>query len=467
MGSKAIECFIDDPSKAAALTSMDETTLLRESLRARASSDAPDYWSFRGTERARDDGNVLFQYPAMMVSPMQGALIDVLREHKPGPIAVLDPFVGSGTTLIEAMRRGLTAAGTDLNPLAVMLARVESAEATSHDLPSALAQVRSRYDELRGELEAPTDKWTTRWFRSDVAAELAALSAAIRSEEAPELRRLWWSSLAEVVRLSSNARLSTPKIQNRPSGEIARPIDVRERFGRLAKRAVSILEARSEALARSGHLSSGCYWPGLTVELADARSLPSSLAGFADVVLTSPPYGDNHTTMPYGQASFLPLLWIDVRDTAENIPGELLESSRSLDTLSLGGSRLTATSDAIDPIVARSPSLARLMRRLEKHSHEAWQRVGAFFVDYATACDSMLASSKPDAHLMLTLGDRTVRGEHVPTASVTEELFASRGVRLLETLHRAIPRNKRIASRNESSKTIGSETVLILKREGN
>ncbi|MGD9572320.1 MAG: TRM11 family methyltransferase [Thermoleophilia bacterium] len=36
---------------------------------------------------------------------------------------VLDPFVGSGTTLLEAARRGLSSIGLDVNPAAVALAR--------------------------------------------------------------------------------------------------------------------------------------------------------------------------------------------------------------------------------------------------------------------------------------------------------------------------------------------------------
>ncbi|NVL83943.1 hypothetical protein HWN75_27625, partial [Escherichia coli] len=39
---------------------------------------------------------------------------------------VLDPFCGSGTVLIEAMLAGRNALGTDLNPLAVMLARAKT-----------------------------------------------------------------------------------------------------------------------------------------------------------------------------------------------------------------------------------------------------------------------------------------------------------------------------------------------------
>ena len=34
------------------------------------------------------------------------------------------------------------------------------------------------------------------------------------------------------------------------------------------------------------------------------------VADSVDLICTSPPYGDNHTTVTYGQFSILPLLWI-------------------------------------------------------------------------------------------------------------------------------------------------------------
>jgi site-specific DNA-methyltransferase (cytosine-N4-specific) len=437
---------------------------LRRVLAARTENGQTDYWSFRGAVTARHEDDVLFQYPAMMVSPMQGALIDVLREHRDGPLSVLDPFVGSGTTLIEAMRRGLAFVGADLNPFAVMLARVESAEAAAFDIEASLARVLRSFQDARGSVDPPHDEWTQRWFREDVCAELAALRSAIRCEEQPELRRLWWACMAEVCRLSSNARISTPKLQTRPLGDLARSIDVAGRFEQLARRAMAVIIRRGEALKDAGFVTStGRYQPGVDIQLADARDLPRPVEP-ADVVLTSPPYGDNHTTMPYGQASFLPLCWIDLADTAVEIPAELLASSRSLDTASLGGSRMTAEIDAVDDVAAQSPALADVLATLARRSHEAWQRVGSFFVDCADAWDSILAATKPDAHLVITLGDRTVRGLHVPTALITQQLLAARGAQLIDTLHRSIPHNKRIARRNEAGSTIGAEVVLVLQR---
>ena len=50
----------------------------------------------------------------------------LLAAYTPHAGVVLDPFVGSGTSLIEAARLGHPASGAELNPAAVVLARVYS-----------------------------------------------------------------------------------------------------------------------------------------------------------------------------------------------------------------------------------------------------------------------------------------------------------------------------------------------------
>jgi DNA modification methylase len=47
------------------------------------------------------------------------------RYSKPGDV-VLDPFMGSGTVLVESARLGLSAIGTELNPAAVLLSNIYS-----------------------------------------------------------------------------------------------------------------------------------------------------------------------------------------------------------------------------------------------------------------------------------------------------------------------------------------------------
>lgn len=80
---------------------------------------AADKWDFR-TWSPREQSHGLFQYPAMMFPQMQRELLDRLREESSAS-AAYDPFVGSGTTLAEAMLQGIDFLGTDINPLAILL----------------------------------------------------------------------------------------------------------------------------------------------------------------------------------------------------------------------------------------------------------------------------------------------------------------------------------------------------------
>ncbi len=453
----------DDVERTSVDRAGGQASALRAALAARTARANGDYWTFRHAAKARDAEHVIFQYPAMMVSPMQGALIDVLAEHRGSLSSVLDPFMGSGTTLIEAMRRGLRFTGSDLNPLAVMLARVESAEAARFDMGASLERVLRAYPRRRGRCKPPNNPMMQRWFRPDVASEMAALRASIRTEPQRELRRLWWACLAEVARVSSNARLSTPKLQHRTAEALEREIDVRARYEQIACRASGLVAARGDAMRAAGHVRGRRYRPGIELRLADARELPPAKEP-AELILTSPPYGDNHTTMPYGQASFLSLCWIDVGDVGDVVPDELMATSRALDTASLGGSRRTAECSLAADLADRSPTLGRLLLQLEHAPSEAWRRVAAFFIDYDRAWASILKSASADAHLMLTLGERTVRGLHVATADITHELLIARGVEPVERLRREIPHNKRLARRNELASTISTETVLIMQR---
>ena len=96
----------------------DVADALRRRLDARTSVD-PDFWSFSHL-RSRSGNHALFQYPAMMVPELQGALLDDLRAVSPGSELVYDPFAGSGTVMLESLYRGLEFHGSDINPLAIL-----------------------------------------------------------------------------------------------------------------------------------------------------------------------------------------------------------------------------------------------------------------------------------------------------------------------------------------------------------
>jgi hypothetical protein len=422
----------------------------------------PDFWSFADSARSRGPREP-YQYPAMMVSPMQGELLGALCEHREQRPVVFDPFVGSGTTLTEAMRLGCGFVGCDINPLAVLISTVKAEACADMDLLATAegAAARARRSTRKA---SETGPWVRKWFRTDVAAELSALRRAIRHEERPAARRAMWLALAEVVRRSGNMRLSRPKLQTRPARELVREIDVPARFLEASESVHAERLRHSQELRAAGHVRAGRYRRAVAICGADVRAMrwPAGTPR-ASVVLTSPPYGDNHTTMPYGQHSYLPLRWIDLQDIPTAIHPSLLATSKTLDTNSLGGSKRFDGARLSDAS-CRSDTLSRLLCELIAH-RDGWTRVASFFADLNDAWKAAIEHTAPDAHFVITLGNRTVARRHVDTVTIVRELLETHGLLHLGCVKRRIAKGKRLAPKNSyAASTIAAETVLIMRR---
>jgi hypothetical protein len=132
--------------------------------------------------------------------------------------AVLDPFCGSGTTLVEAMKRGLTATGIDANPSSCFAASVKTNWTVNPEiLRTSAAQVRSSYVreleshdvEKDGFYEYIADNgYLRRWISVKPARKVVALRRAIEHLRIPVQYKsaMILALLAEMIHGSSNVR---------------------------------------------------------------------------------------------------------------------------------------------------------------------------------------------------------------------------------------------------------------------
>ncbi|NTV46226.1 MAG: site-specific DNA-methyltransferase [Chlorobiales bacterium] len=434
-----------------------------EKLRRRFESltdEDKDYWSFKGNSR-RYYGHGLFQYPAMMVPQVVEAILRQACSIHPEIEIVGDPFAGSGTIMTESMMRGLAFSGTDINPLAVLLCRVKSGPFFIDALKDKANELYSRIDEDgRWAVEADFPN-RDKWFCLDVQIALSKVRRAIRKENDLWARRFFWVVLAETARVTSNSRTSTYKLHIRTKENIdSRSCDPLGTFKKALMRNIRHYEEQASKLTETGQLVHGHYQRKISIMLADVRKANGNAN--LDIIVTSPPYGDNATTVPYGQYSYLPLQWVDLQDIDSDIDNRYLSSTHEIDTRSLGGSKRVNKTDA-DHIRDCSPSFRSYIKSLEGLPSDRAIRVTSFFQDLDGCLNPILKSLRPGGLMVWTLGNRKVGGKQVPLDRILADMLQTYHATLLCKLTRRIS-SKRMAPKNNVADTMSSETILVMRK---
>src|SRR5438034_8409732 len=97
----------------------------------------------------------------------------LLARHVPDGGRVLDPFSGSGTTLVQALESGLDATGADVAPFNCLLMQVKTREYNPFMLESELREALARLEEFDGQRpKPPVSRYVRDWYAPPAAAEL-------------------------------------------------------------------------------------------------------------------------------------------------------------------------------------------------------------------------------------------------------------------------------------------------------
>ena len=406
-------------------------------------------------DRPAASGPVLFQYPAMMIPSLQSAIFDAVRPALPVSAAVLDPFVGSGTTLTEARSRSLGFTGIDVNPLAVLISSVKAGPMTTAAFIRRAREVGLAAQADRRRSLGFTFPGLEKWFRDDVAVALGRLRRAISEVDRRSARDFLWVCLAETVRRASNSRLSTYKLHVRPTVEICRSLPAVDLFLEIADVFAVRLATYKHNLPDSGRGRYRCA--RLVCEDVRNTNARTLQAEAYDMVITSPPYGDNRSTVPYGQASYLPLQWIPASELARSTKSALPRTAYETDTSSLGGSMKPAPHRT----VPESPTLNATLGNLAQLPPDRSKRVAHFVTDLDHCLERVVAASAPGAVHIWTIGDRHVGGRPVPLRAIFSEMAAARGLERKAAIPRTLPSRRRMALRNEHAPRMANEDSLV------
>ncbi|MCC8466265.1 site-specific DNA-methyltransferase [Photorhabdus bodei] len=418
------------------------------------------YWSFKGRSK-RHHCHGLIQYPAMMVPEMQGELIDAVLAGDRNVRRVFDPFVGSGTTLGETMCRGLDFLGIDINPLAILACEVKSGPLYIKKLMQKAELLLNAVKRDESTQIAVQFDGIDKWFIHNAQVELSAVYRAIQEEPSKWARKIFWLSLSSTVRAVCNSRSSTYKLHIKPEEDIEKTPSAIEEFEKKLKKNIKNIAAQKKILDEKKMLKTAKSISNIVIKNADSASkIRGSLK--CDLLVSSPPYGDNQTTVTYGQFSYLPLMWIDL-DDIDNLTQEgLLAHKNGIDSKSLGGTKKGADIK-YGKIKNRSISLVRCVEEIKAVNSENIKKLISFVYDLDKALSNSLKFLRENAYMIWTLGNRRISDIEVPLDKILRELLESRGCHFVHKLERDIP-TKRMAIRNKIASTMGKESILIMRR---
>ena len=95
-------------------------------------------WTFK-KEKTQNYTHGLHQYPARL----HPAIVSAAIKKFPRTDLVIDPFMGSGTVLVESTLNGKNSLGFDINPFAVFLAKVKTRKLNTPKIEGEVAQILS------------------------------------------------------------------------------------------------------------------------------------------------------------------------------------------------------------------------------------------------------------------------------------------------------------------------------------
>ena len=381
-----------------------------------------DYISARVLSQSWEYSDADTQYLTHNIHRYSGKFIPQIAERaislltRPGDL-VVDPYCGSGTTLLESAVHGRKSVGIDMNPLAVLIARTKTTPITEPARERLVPMVKKTLSlgemgdslplfrdlPVENRLQAEQDprfscSWYRKWFQPDVLKDLIRIDLAIHNVDDPVLRSVAQVAFSDILRRCSNAHSGYPNVMfDRKSPAKGPTIPL---FLKTLKRKIEMVGSLERIKEP---------WPNVEVIYGSATALPFSNSSVG-AVISHPPYVGS---IPYAEYGSLSLRWLGVEP-------------KQIDRNLTGGRRQSKD----------------VIRRFEE--------------GYRQMISETYRVLRPARYAFLMVGNPTVRGEIVDLAQMTLQLGNDVGLEL-------VARSERYGV-NRRANNMGPEHLLFFRK---
>ena len=343
------------------------------------------------------------------------------QERAAGRHRVLDPFVGSGTVALEGELVGMPSIGLEAHPFIVRVAQAKlhwredpaDFEAYGHDVLSAAAEMSVAVDGAPDLIQ--------KCFEREAYSRLAALIEAWRDRaDGSPLSELTWLAAISIIRSCSTAGTAQWQyvLPNKEKKNVADPFDA-------FRKKVAVMAADMRTRQRGPNGSPA------TVSNDDARSCETVEDGWADLIVTSPPYANNYD---YADATRLELTVLGEverwKDLHEAVRQHLLPSCTQHVTKRRDETFEMLEDSLLDPI---KPQITEVCQELANVSDERKGRkayhtlVAAYFSNMTRVWQQLRRVTADGGRACFVVGDSAPYGVYVPVDEWLGEIAVASG----------------------------------------
>lgn len=158
-------------------------------------------WNFSSNENSVYLTHGLYRWYGKLVPQLVAKVLDLYTQPNDSIIA---NFSGSGTIALEAMLRNINCIGTDINPLALLLAKVKTTKLRIDSINLLIEQILNEAKKIENTVSVSHLYQPEKWYSGRSAYKLVALKKTIDKIENRDIRDFLYITLAAITRECSN-----------------------------------------------------------------------------------------------------------------------------------------------------------------------------------------------------------------------------------------------------------------------
>lgn len=382
-----------------------------------------------------------FKYPCKFIPEIPRWAIKKYCKDKNSTI--LDPFLGSGTTLLESLVQGHNALGTDVDDVAKLITRAKTNIFSKDEIES----IKTIFKELNDNISKknispiiPRIDNLEHWFPKENIDLLGKLRFLINEIEDIRFKEFFEVCFISIIKKSSFADDASPKPYV-STKIIKTPVNPISEFKNVFNKYIAGIVELSE------------IQPKNIIKILDGNALDIKLDGKVDLAITSPPYIN---AFDYGRTLRLENLWLGYLTEAE---------LRDKKKIYVGTEKIKVKEEICNlDILADSKMLDSYYNELINIDEKRALIVKKFFEDMKLNMIQVKKHLKSQGHYCIVIGNSTIRKIEIESWKVLAEIAKSIGFEV-DTYFNYVIQNPYInIPRKGRGGKISKDYIIVLKR---